>query len=61
MALSIGRDAHLAHVFANGTIRYLFTGIAELGGDFGSVVVLLGTIIDLPDFLLDGVLSLLSS
>ena len=47
-------DAHFTHVFAYSAFGNNFSGFAEFMGDLGSTVVLLGVIVNVLDFLLDG-------
>lgn len=56
----LGTDAHLAHVFTNGAFRDYFTVLAKLGSNLWSSVVLHGFIVDLPDFLFNNILPLLT-
>ena len=58
---SLSFNAHFFHIFVNCVFRNTFTSFLELPGDFRSTIVLLGLIVDLKNFILDRVLSLLGS
>ena len=51
-------QTHFPHVFADGTLRDVFSVLPEFNGNLWSTVVLPGIVIDLPDLVLDSVFSL---
>ena len=57
----LGANAHFAHVLANRALGNDLAGLAQFGRDLGCAVVLFGSVVDLLNVLLYGVLSLLGS